>query len=387
VQWWAFGQPRSNLALVNAARTPHEKGERCLMEVANYSENAADAILVIESGEPAVEWRRSTLHIPTHEMRRVVFTLPEKTPLLRAHIDGDDALAIDNGVSLLPAAMQSIRTQIRIEDKTLRSLIEKALKATRHAEMVEKQAEIVFTDETDTPKDAGDAWIVRLLAERDTVPYTGPFVLDRNHPLTEGLSLRGVVWGAGKERKVPGTPVILAGNVPLLSDTETRTHGHELRLRLRPDQSTLPDAPGWPILIWNLLQWRAAEKPGLHRLNYRLGQQVAMTFATPRDSVGVVHPDGQRETMPVQDRWLIVKPDEVGVWSIEAEDESVTFAVNALAADESDLSRCVSGRWGDWLDETSLRLEYQRIDWILLLLVLAIAIVHLLLVARGSQRV
>jgi hypothetical protein len=385
VQWWSFGQSRSNRAIVNAARTPHEKGERCLIEIANYSKSAEEPTLVFETGEPAVEWRRSTLRIPPRETKRVILTLPEKTPLLRARIDEDDDLPIDNRVSLLPASIHPVRTRVRIEDKMLRQTIDKALKATRHAETVEEQAEIAFTDAAETPKDAGDAWIVRLLAERDAVSYTGPFVLDRNHPLTEGLSLRGVVWGAGKEREMPGSPVILVGNVPLLTDSETRTHGHELRLRLRPDRSTLPDAPGWPILIWNLLQWRAADKPGLHRVNFRLGEQAAMTFATPRESVALVRPDGTRETVPVQERRLIVRPDEVGDWSIEADEESASFAVNALAADESDLSGCVSGRWGDWLDETSLRLEYQSVSWILLLLVLALALLHLLLVGRSSR--
>jgi hypothetical protein len=386
VQWWAFGQPRPNLAIVNAARTPHERGERCLIEIANYSENVEETTLVLESGEPSTEWRRSTLRLKPHEAQRVVLTLPEKSPLLRARID-DDELVVDNRVSLLPLSPQPVRTQVRMEDKALRGLIDKALQATRRAEMVERRPEVLFLDGTETPKDAGDAWIVRVIAERDGVPYIGPFVLDRNHPLTEGLSLQGVVWGAGKAQVFPGAPVVLAGNVPLLTDEETRTHGHELRLRLRPDLSTLPDAPGWPILMWNLLQWRAADKPGLHRVNYRLGEQVALTFAAPRESVVVVHPDGKREMMAVQDRRLTVRPEEVGVWSIEADDESASFAVNALAADESDLSGCVSGRWGDWLDETSLRLEYQSIAWLLLLLVLGIALVHLFLVARGPRRV
>ena len=386
MQWWAFGQPRPNLAIVNAARTPHERGERCLIEIANYSENVEETALVLESGEPPAEWRRSTLRLKPHETQRVVLTLPEKSPLLHARID-DDELVVDNRMSLLPQSPQPVRAQVRIEDKTLRGLIDKALQATRHVEMVERRPEVLFLDGTETPKDAGNAWIVRVVAERDAVPYIGPFVLDRNHPLTEGLSLQGVVWGAGKDQVFPGTPVVLAGNVPLLTDEETRTHGHELRLRLRPDLSTLPDVPGWPILMWNLLQWRATGKPGLHRVNYRLGEQVALTFAAPRESVVVVHPNGKREMMAVQDRRLTVRPEEVGVWSIEADDESASFAVNALAADESDLTSCVSGRWGDWLDETSLRLEYQSIAWLLLLLVLGIALIHLFLVARSPRRV
>ncbi|HTU92236.1 MAG TPA: BatA and WFA domain-containing protein [Gemmataceae bacterium] len=385
VQWWAFGQPRSNVAIVNAARTPHEIGERSLLEIANFSDNAEEATLVLETSEPAKKWQRSTLRLGPRERQRVILTLPEKTPILHARIDDDD-LAIDNRVSLLPLAARPVRTMVRIKDEVLRSLIDKVLRAARQSERVEKQPEIVFHDGAEAPEDAGDAWVVQLLAERDAIPYAGPFVLDRNHPLTEGLSLQDVIWGAGKGHELPGSPVILVGNVPLLTDAESRTHGHELRLRLRPELSTLPDAPGWPILIWNLLQWRTAAKPGLHRVNYRLGEQVALTFATARPTVAVVRPDSTRQTMPAQDLRLTVRPDEVGVWSIEADDESASFAVNALSANESDLAGCVSGRWGEWLDETSLRLEYQSIAWILLLLVVAIATVHLLLVARSGGR-
>jgi aerotolerance regulator-like protein len=388
IQWWAFGQPRSNAAIVNAARTPHEAGERCLVEVGNFSANAEETTLVLETGEPPKEWQRSTLRLPPRQTQRLILTLPEKTPVLHARIDDDD-LAVDNHVSLLPLAFRPVRTMVRIKDESLRSLIDKALQATRQVEKVESQPEIVFTDSGATPKEAGDTWIVRLLAERDAVPYVGPFVLDRNHPLTEGLSLQDVIWGAGKAQEIPGSPVILAGNVPLLTDQDRRDAGpttvrHELRLRLRPDLSTLPDAPGWPILIWNLLQWRSSEKPGLHRVNFRLGEQVTLTFATPHSAVALIHPDGEQQTVSVQDRRLSVRPDEVGIWSIDAEGEPASFAVNALSANESDLTSCVSGRWEDWLDETSLRLEYQSIAWILLLLAVAIATLHLLLVSKKS---
>jgi hypothetical protein len=384
VQWWAFGQSRPNIAFVNAVRTPHEGAERCLLEIANCSDDSGETSLVIETGEPGVELQRSTLRLRPRETRRVILQLREKTPVLRARL-GDDP-AIDNRVTLLPVAAKPVRTSVSIEDKALREQIDKALRATRGSVPVAMRPDIVFTDRAEPSDDVGDAWIVHLLAETNAISYTGPFVLDRNHPLTEGLSLQGVVWGAGRSAGIAGSPVILAGDVPLLTDEETRTQARELRLRLRSDLSTLQDSPGWPILIWNLLQWRASQRPGLNRNNLRLGEQAKMSFATPRDSVVVVSPDGVKHTMPALDRRLVVRADEVGVWSIEADEESSAFAVNALSADESDMTKCSSNRWGDWLDETSLRLEYRRISWVLLLFVLAIAAVHQFVVARGRGR-
>ena len=385
VQWWAFGRERPNLAIVSAVRTPHEGGERCLLEIANYSDGAGETSLVVETGDPPAEMQRATLRIDPRQSKRIIVPLAEGTPVLRARL-GEDGLLIDNQVSLLPSSIRPVRTKVRIEDRTLRELIDKALRATHDATPVEAQPDILFTDRDEQPEAADDCWIVQVLAEKSGAAYTGPFVLDRNHPLTEGLSLQGVVWGAGKSTKLSGSPVILAGDVPLLTDATTRTDAHELRLRFRPDLSTLQDAPGWPILIANLLRWRAANKPGLERNNLRLGEKAIMTFAAPSGPVAVVRPDGQRQMLPVPDRRLVVRADHVGVWAIAADDESASFAVNALSAEESDLTGCTSGRWGDWLDETSLRLEYQNVGWMLLLLVLAIAAVHLLLVARSRGR-
>jgi len=385
VQWWAFGQARPNRAIVSAARAPHEGGERCLLEIANYSEEAGETSLVVETGDPPVEMQRSALRMDPGQTKRIIVPLPGGTPILRARLEEDDLL-IDNQVSLLSSAVRPVRTRVRIEDRTLRELIDKALRATHDAMPVETQPDILFTDREDQSEDADDSWTVHVLAEKNGAAYTGPFVLDRIHPLTEGLPLQGVVWGAGKSTQISGSPVILAGNIPLLTDAATRTDAHEVRMRLRPDLSTLQDAPGWPILIANLLRWRAANKPGLERNNLRLGEKAVLTFAAPRAAVTVMRPDGRRRTVPVQDRRLVVRADHTGVWSIEADDDSTSFTANALSAEESDLSGCVSGRWGDWLDETSLRLEYQNIAWMLLLLVLALASVHLLLVARGRGR-
>jgi hypothetical protein len=230
---------------------------------------------------------------------------------------------------------------------------------------------------------------VRFLVEKEAEAYTGPFVLDRAHPLTEGLGLQAVIWGAGKADQLPGAPVVMAGNIPLLTDTEGTSGRHELRLRLRPDLSTLQDAPDWPILMWNLVQWHGSLQPGLRRANLRLGEDAVLTFATPHENVQVIGPDRQPRTVSVRDKRVVFRGEEVGLYdvTVPGADDKYQFAINALSRDESDLTGCVSSRWGDWLDETSLRLEYQAVDWLLLLLALAVVTLHLYLVSRESGRV
>src|SRR5262249_35777160 len=163
---------------------------------------------------------------------------------------------------LLAEPSPPVRVEVAVGDDRLRRLWDNALKATRRVVLTGVRPDLRVTDQAEDAGPAGETWTVHVLAEKEAEGYVGPFALDHNHPLTEGLSLAGVVWGAGKEKAVPGAPVILAGNVPLLTDAESATGRHDLRLRLRPELSTVQDSPQWPILVWNLVQWRASQAPG-----------------------------------------------------------------------------------------------------------------------------
>jgi hypothetical protein len=177
----------------------------------------------------------------------------------------------------------------------------------------------------------------------------------------------------------------MAGNVPLIGDAAADDR-HDIRIRLRPDLSTLPQSPNWPILWWNLIQWRAGAEPGLSRVNVRLGESTTLTLPGPRESVHIVDPDGKSQVLRVHGRRVAMRANTVGVHRIDAGENHYTFASSTLSAEESDLRGCVSGRWGDWLDETTLKLEYQNIAWALLLLVLGVLTLHTFLIARHSGR-
>ncbi len=383
LQWWAFGRPLPNLAFVTAARSASDGGERCLLEVANLSDAHQSATLVIEAGEPPAEVRRVTLDLAPGAAHREVLRLKDGAGAVRARV-GDDALAIDNAVTLLPAAPRTVGVGVRVRDRALRGLVEKAARAVKEARLNAAAPDVVFTDIEDDSAE-GRAWLVRLLAEKDAEAFTGPFVLDRAHPLTEGLSLAGVVWGAGKAAALPGAPVVMAGNVPLLTDVESAAGRHELHLRLRPDLSTLQDTPNWPVLVWNLLQWRASLAPGLARANVRLGEEAVLNLPPGTSSAEVTGPDGRSRTVPVQGRRVVVRADDVGAYAIQTDEGRFSFAANALSREESDLRECATGRWGDWLDDAALRLEYRSVSWALLLVALAAFSLHLFLVARAGR--
>ena len=388
IQWWAFGIPQPNVAFVNATRTTVDSGERCLLEITNLSPHARSTELIVETEDAAAQKAfsplyRSNLEIGPRGTRRIFLNLPPKTPLLRARVAGD-ALAIDNQVMLLPQRRKPVRVDVRIQDLQIRSLIEDALGSTGRTLSVKAAPELVFLDDKVVADDSAEAWYMRVITESEASAYLGPFVIDLTHPLTEGLSLGGVVWGAGVTEQLLGTPIITAGNVPLLTDSERFTGAHEIRLRLRPDLSTLQNSPNWPILIWNLLQWRASQTPGLERTNLRLGEDTVLTAKRGTTSVEVISPDREVSVRNVPDKTINLKAEMVGIYEARAGTEKYALSSNALYQAESDLTNKVTGRWGDWGEETLRWWGYQSFAWFFLLLAMGVLALHLIFLKRET---
>jgi aerotolerance regulator-like protein len=381
LQWWSFGSSQPNFAFVNAARTLRGDEDRVLLEIANLSSSSGSTTLSVESGESN---NPQSIALGAGETRRVLLTLKPGAPELRARLS-DDALLVDNEVTLLSESSRKVRVDLRARGAAIRSLVEKAVVSSPNASLSANKPELVITDEPDPKIEDAETWTLHVISENDAASFLGPFVIDRSHPLSEGLSLGGVVWGAGKSRQLAGTPVVNAGDVPLLTDVE-RAGAHELRLRLRPDLSTLQETPNWPILIWNLVAWRAQGAPGLRQKNLRLGGEAALTVESGVESVSVVDPRHVARRLPARDRSVLIRADVAGVYEISANQNKYSFAANALRREESDLTQAAPGRWGNWANSTALQWEYRSVAWVLLLLALGALAVHAWLIARRGRR-
>ena len=231
--------------------------------------------------------------------------------------------------------------------------------------------------------------------------YLGPFVVDHGHPAMQGVSLVGVVWaasaaGGGEPAGGGGRPVVSAGDAVLLSDRERADGSHELTWRLRPERSTLLNAAAMPVMVWNLIDWRRSERPGLSPVNVRPGVPVTVRTAEPRGEVTVRRLGGAGETqvegqtLAVSDRRAVVVPQRPGVYDVTvagpAGDEAVSyrFAVHAAAPAESDLTALAAGATGEWNDQASIEREYRGLAWALGLLALAVLGLHGWLVHREA---
>jgi hypothetical protein len=378
LRWWSFGTSRPNWAIVNASRTPGPRGDRLLIEVANLAKEARSTPLRIEAD--GKELRRIDVRLNAGEVHRAVLELPPGQGAVKALVE-DEELPSDNVVTLLSAIRRTIRYDVRLGDPKLHTAVEKALEAT-DAAIPEAKPHLVFLDAAaEAPADES-AWVVRVLAEPDAEAFTGPFVIDRAHPLADGLSLAGAVWGGGKT-PLPGAPVVMVGNTPLVTDSESPGGRHELRLRLRHDLSTLLESPAWPVLLVNLVQWRAAHLPGLNRTNVRIGEEVVWTLAADAEAIHLTRPNGSAVNVPVHNRRAAIRAEQAGVNRLEANGEAASFAAFPLNRDESDLTKATTGKWGEELDDSTLRFEYRDLRWALLLTAAVIATLHLWAAARS----
>lgn len=275
-----------------------------------------------------------------------------------------------------------MRVQLNLGNETLSGHLRRAVESVPHASIVSQGPHLLLTDRPGRPSEPR-TWLTRFRpGGDDTQAYTGPFILDRSHPLAEGLSLEGVIWAAGQDERMPGTPIVAAGNTVLVSASEQPDGGRTLRLRYHPELSTLHNSPNWPVLIWNLLEWRGDHLPGLKRPNVRLGGEATLTVEPETQSVELTDPAGKSRRLSVGQRRLSLLADRPGVWRIEADDRTHRFAVNALSRSESGMSERSAGRWGDWTEAAAFRWQYQNLAWIFALIAAALLVTHMALVAR-----
>jgi hypothetical protein len=381
LEWHAFGQPLDNFAIINASRTAFGGQDRCLLEIANDSDAAHSTHLLVETGSNAVQ--SSVISLGPRQSQRLVFNIPSMAPSLHATLD-PDALSADNEVELLPPVRKHVRVRVALTNENLSVMVNRALEATGFRAAIEQNPELVIHE--DNSPVASNAWDVTWSTAAATNVYTGPFIVDNSHPLAEGITLDGVIWAAAAATNIPGdVPVILAGNVPLLSEREDVIGRRHITLNLNPTLSTVEDTPDWPILFWDILSWRISEMSGLADSNARLGTEVILK--TDHEPVAITQPDGARISFPKAGDELALETPLPGIYSVVMGTETNQFSANILAADESDLSRCASGRWGNWSDDPAQRLAETSAVWIFGLLALAFLAGHMYLItaAKGTS--
>jgi hypothetical protein len=378
LEWRSFGAATPNIAIVNASRSANGDSDRCLLEIANLSGTAQTSTLLVRAGSNAPE--STELSFAPGERQRLVFNISAATPMLTAELSAD-ALVEDNRAQLLPPIRKRVRVQVALTNSALAELVDRTLAATGMRASISDDPELIIHHTDGSP--GSRAWSLHWALPEKASAYTGPFIIDDSHPLAEGIVLAGVVWaGAPMTNSSADVPIILAGNVPLVSTREDVTGRQFVTLNLDPELSTVTKTPDWPILFWNILQWRAAQLPGLLESNTRLGTEVLLK--TTGDPVTVRAPDGGVKSFAHTGDQLALEAPLPGVYAVAMGQATNYFAVNPLAGDESDLQQCATGQWGNWDAGIEQRYEQSPMAWIFALGALGLLTAHLWLLGAGK---
>ena len=354
VQWWAFGTPLPNVAITNATRTRFGSRDRVLLEISNFTstrKSVTGRLQAVGNGLLRNSWE---LDISPGDTRQLFFDLPDGTTAVQGIVNTED-LALDNVVTLLGDQQQRVKTRIAIKQPALAALVKEAVKATQKAVVTQTDPDLYLTDSADTRPFQAGCWEVTF--HQGTAPrgLIGPFAVDAEHPLSAGLAADGLIWGVGSGTQLPGEPVLLAGNRPLISVEKALQGNRRIHLDIVPQASTVHRSPMWPILFWNLIDWRQKTKPGPVNPNIRLGGHIRVMAPHEATEITVTFPDNTTENLPVIDRQAVIEGQQVGLYQIHGQDAaagSFTASVNALSHEESDLRKATSVQIGEWEGST-----------------------------------
>jgi hypothetical protein len=358
VTWWAFGQPRANLAIVSATRAslpstsaaaavPGGESEGVVLEVANLGADPAAARLTLRAGGGSRSERRT---LAAGESWRVRLPAPRATTV-EAQLAPDD-LAVDDAVVLPGRAQGPVTVAIGALPARFARLAGEAVVASGLGTLVPAGAgvpalEVRAAEGAAAEAPADGRWRLLVHREEPATAYLGPFAVDARHALAAGLAVEGVVWSAGgAAANPPGHAVLAAGDVVLLADVEREDGGHDLHLRLRDELSTLERSPAWPVLWWNLLVWRREAEPGPRAASVRLGEVVEVLLPPPGERAAASGP-GWRASLLGSAGAVRFLPPRPGLYRVTAGATSFEVGVGTLQRGESDLRDRASGRWGE----------------------------------------
>ncbi len=355
----AMGRKLENAAISAARWTfDSQSGEGSIFfRLSNYGEEPI-TLAVLGTAQEQTIFEQSVT-VDAGDERPFETTVPSGLGRLRITIASpDDGLATDNEVVLVEPAVRTvtIHTALPADSREL-ELLQRVLVAIPEWQPgPPDEAHLWITSAAAMPPSRDDLWWLGIgpidpseEARTTARDLAGPYVIEKQNLLMDGIVLGGVVWGGVQPLELSMVPVISSGATVLMGQLiGTETLGYLMNIDLA--RSNLGDSPDWPILFVNLIENRRLALPGLRRWNYRLNEEVGLRL-DPLETEDIadlqlVEPDGTRRTL-IRDRNHFVEVtrlDQTGVYTIEeGEQLHGTFAVNFFDPIESELTSLQPG--------------------------------------------
>ena len=341
--WVALGDRVDNVGITAAQRTSSPEDNRGVVSLtlANNASAATGRRLTVNAGNKEVLARE--LSVPPG-VSSITLPIPAALPAVRVALS-DDGLRRDNDVMLAEPRARIVAVENRLPEGRGRDALTRALEAVAGVTRA-VSGHLVFAEAAtlDQPSTT-DAWRVGFgrpptawIAPGDAKDFVGPFVIEKRHPVLQGVSLGGVVW-AGATPIAAGTvrPIVSTGDQALLGLASVSGIGNRTAFLLNLDlqRTNLIRSPDWPILISNLVEMRRQQLSGPERWNYRSGEWVrARLDRDPKAALRFRCGDVER-TLPPGRLIEFIAPSPGGLLQI-FEGEEVLFEIGVNFLDETE---------------------------------------------------
>jgi hypothetical protein len=346
----SLGRPLENAAITAArwAFNPQTNTGRVFLRVANFGRKPANVLVHGRHGDQKL-------------FDKTLALAPGADAALETDVRGGlgeiavdatsdaDALDIDNHVTLIEPKVRTVTIALSLPaDHAALEPVKRALRGISETQFGPPADAQLWIGPAGAlpPSRAGLTWLgigpidSPEAARKAAKDLIGPYLLEKRHPLLDGVVLGGVVFGGVQPFTLEATPLVSAGKQLLLARLGgTLTAAYLLDLDFA--RSNLAASPDWPILVKNLVEMVRDGLPGLKQWNYRLNEEI--TFRPDAGEKG----DGRLtlafggKTLPLARGAIVEIPllQQTGIYEVRDDDRSIgRFAVNFHDPVESNLT-------------------------------------------------
>ena len=349
------GEPVANAGIVGFGASRIEVPQRAVFvqaRIANFSASQREVTLTLRASDgTAVDPR--TLRLPPETEVSVDWTLPAiESGLVELEMTPGDAFGLDDraAVVLRPA----LRKRVVLVAKTPPPHLLSALRADRSirtfiVEPAKYRSNMssdltVFVETTPGPIGPENILLVNpkpgnpLVNVSGDVRDVGAIRFDAGHPFMADVTWRpGLIDKAPKSQTPPWAEVVLGDTDGPLVLAGTFEDRKAVVLNFDPETQPLARTRVLPILVRNIVEELAPQRPAVRAKSWRPGETVRVSVDETVTAATLVSPDGGETSVAPDEGFVEVRPDRVGLWRLEAGTEEVLIPVNLADAGESDL--------------------------------------------------